>query len=511
MGPCEGIAVGPDDSLQAAVDARPEGTTFCLRAGIHRLARAVPKNHQRFIGEGAGTILSGARVLRASEARRDHGGRYYWDRQTQESNPHGTLLGPGYTEAPNPGDVYNEELFVTPSGASGDLPRRYQRVTSLSELGPAKWFFDYARDRIYMADDPARLGLIETSVLPAAIAAPAEAPSQGVVIEGVVVEKYASAAQQAAVGGSGALIWNIRFITVRHNHGVGAELGPGTLMENCKIHHMGQMGLSGGGNATTRPTVLRSTEVAYNNVLSFDADWEAGGAKFARTYGYGMIVENSWFHHNRGGGLWFDIDNFDVVIRSNRFEANDRWGVQYEVSRQAKIYWNEVFGTTNGPEDFLFNGSAIFVHNSAEVEVYDNLVYDNDNGIFVREDRQATRWAQDSFREGLPHVEHVRIHNNDLRMLSGFTGMRVERGDARDYWRPSTVRFDGNIYRLNDGEGRFLGAGNDVYTFERWQELGNDRTGALRSAATDGSLPNRARAFATSAYGAQPAVAQPHP
>jgi hypothetical protein len=509
--PCEGVAIGPGDSLQAAVDAHPEGTTFCLQAGMHRLARAVPKDHQRFIGEGAGTTLSGARVLRAGDAQRDADGRYFWGGQTQESRPHGTLLGPGYAEAPNQGDAYNEELFVTPSEDPEGAPSRFRRVTSLSELGPEKWFFDSARDRIYLTDNPARLGVIETSVLPTAIAAPMEASSRDVVIEGLIVEKYASVAQQAAVGGGGALDWSIRSVTVRYNHGVGVELGPGTLMENCKVHHMGQEGLSGGGNAATRPTLLRNTEVAYNKTLSFDADWDAGGAKFTRTYGHGMMVENSWFHHNRGAGLWFDIDNYDVIIRSNRFEANDRWGVHYEVSRRARIYWNEVFDTTNGPEDLLFNGSGIFIHNSAEVQVYENLVYDNDNGIFVRENRTATRWAQDSYREGLPHIGNVEIRDNDVRMLRGFTGMRVENGDARDYWRPSNVRFTGNTYRLDDGEGRFLGAGNDVYTFVEWRSLGNDRTGTLHPASSDGSLPNGAKAFTESAYGAQSAVARPDP
>jgi hypothetical protein len=129
-------------------------------------------------------------------------------------------------------------------------------------------------------------------------------------------------------------------------------------MENCKIHHMGQEGLTGDGNATARPTVLRNTKVAYNKTLSFDPDWEAGGAKFVRAYG--MIVENAWFRHNFGAGLWFDIDNYDVVIRFNGFEANDRSGVFYELS-QAKVYWNEVFGTSNGAEDFRFNGAGILI------------------------------------------------------------------------------------------------------------------------------------------------------
>ena len=49
-----------------------------------------------------------------------------------------------------------------------------------------------------------------------------------------------------------------------------------------------------------------------------------GGAKFTHSYGRGLVVENSWFHHNFGYGLWLDIDDYDVTVRSNRIEANDR-------------------------------------------------------------------------------------------------------------------------------------------------------------------------------------------
>lgn len=500
--PCVGVPVGPGDDLQRAVDAHPAGTSFCLAAGVHRLAHALPKDGQRFVGEGRGTVLSGAKVLRAADARQDGPGRWHWDGQTQRSEPHGELIGPGHAEAPNPGDRYNEELFVTASGDPADPPRRYRRVLTLAELGHGRWYFDEAADRIYLADDPARLGLIETSVTPAALPAPPGTHPHGVVVENLVVEKYASPAQQAAVGGEGGSDWTLRDVTIRSNHGAGAELGPGTLMEHCKVHDMGQIGLLGGGDATTRPTVLRSTEVAFNKTLSFDPDWEAGGTKFTRVHGKGMIVERSWFHHNHGGGLWFDIDNYGVVIRSNRFEANDRWGVLYEISRQAEIYWNEALATTSGPERLFFHGAGIVVSNSAGVNVHQNLLDGNDNGILLKED--ATRTAPPgTVRQPLPHIHDVDVHDNDVGMRRGVTGMRVDGGDPGGDWRQAGVRFAGNRYRLDrDGE-RFVGVGNDVVTFDQWQALGNDTGGTALPAATVGSLPPGATAFAMTSYGAR--------
>ncbi len=501
-GPCDGVAVGPGDDLGRVVAAHPAGTTFCLQAGVHHPNGVVPKQGQRFVGVGQATVLSGARTLAAGDARRDQAGRWYWPGQRQRSSPHGTLIGTDGGVRSNEGDRYNEELFVTPSGDRQDPPTRYGRVLALSDLGPGRWYFDDGADRIYLADDPARLGLIETSLASTAITAPSRARPAHVSIENLVVEKYASVAQQAAIGGEGAVDWDFRYVTVRYNHGGGAELGPGTRMENCRIDHMGQIGLLGGGDASDRPTTLRDTEVDHNKTLSFDPDWEAGGAKFTRSFGDGVVVENSWFHDNPGGGLWFDIDNYHVVVRSNRFEDNDYWGLLYEVSRDVRIYWNQAVGTRRGPENFALNGAGIIVFNSADVQVYQNLLRDNANGVLLREDRRATRWAQQTYRQGLPHLHDVDVYDNDVGMRHGGTGMVVQNGDAGDYWRPSNARFAGNTYRLEATEHQFLGPGNNRYTFDQWKALGNDRDGSTRPATSTGSLPSGATSFRPSPYGA---------
>jgi hypothetical protein len=500
---CKGVAVAPSDDLGRAVATHPAGTTFCLQAGVHHPAGVVPKDGQRFIGAGRDTVLSGARTLAVGDARRDGSGRWYWPGQRRWSSPHGTLIGPHAGVRANQGDRYSEELFVTASGDRRDPPERHQRVLGLPDLGPGRWYLDDATDRIYLTDDPARLGLIETSVAPTAITAPSRDRPTGVLIENLVVEKYASVAQQAAIGGPSALDWDFRYVTVRYNHGGGAELGPGTRMENCRIDHMGQIGLLGGGDASTRPTVLRDTEVDHNKMLSFDPDWEAGGAKFTRTFGDGMVVENSWFHDNPGGGLWFDIDNYNVVVRSNRFQDNEHWGLLYEVSRHARVYWNQAFGTTRGPGNFALNGAGIVVFNSADVQVYQNLLRDNDNGVLLREDRRATRWAQQTYRQGLPHLSNVDVRDNDVGMRHGVTGMQVQNGDADGYWRQSNSRFTGNTYRLDATEHQFMGTGNTRYTFDEWRALGNDGNGRALPVSTTGSLPGQATEFAVTQYGAK--------
>jgi Right handed beta helix region len=502
--PCTGVRLAPGDDLRRAVDDHPPGTTFCLLAGVHHPAGVVPKDGQRFVGEGQDTILSGARPLPAAEARRDGAGRWYWSGQTQRSGLHGTLVGTDGGVRANPGDRYNEELFTSVSADPQAAPKRWRRVLSLAELGPGRWFLDQAAGRIYLSDDPARLGTIETSVAPSAIIAPSAARRSRVLIANLVVQRYASPAQEAAIGGQGALDWDFRYVTVRDNHGAGAELGPGSVMENCSIQRMGQIGLLGGGDAGDRPTVLRDTEVTGNKALSFDPDWEAGGAKFTRVFGQGMVVENNWFHDNPGSGLWFDIDNWNVVVRSNRFERNRYWGLLYEVSRQARIYWNQVLGTSRGPEGFPLNGAGIVVFNSAGVEVTQNLLAGNANGVLLREDRRVTRFAQDTYRQGIPHLQRVVVSDNDVATAAGgVTGMQVRNGDApAGWWQRSNARFSGNTYRSAPGGPRFLGPGNNHYSYDQWRALGNDPGSPLRPASSPGSLPRQATAFVASRYGA---------
>ena len=60
------IFISPGQSIQDAVDANPAGTTFHIKAGIHRLQQVKPKDGDKFIGE-PGAILSGSKILSAPD------------------------------------------------------------------------------------------------------------------------------------------------------------------------------------------------------------------------------------------------------------------------------------------------------------------------------------------------------------------------------------------------------------------------------------------------------------
>lgn len=56
--PTDGVAIYPGDSIQAAVNANPPGTTFIIKAGTHHGQQVDAKAGDTFIGE-SGAILSG--------------------------------------------------------------------------------------------------------------------------------------------------------------------------------------------------------------------------------------------------------------------------------------------------------------------------------------------------------------------------------------------------------------------------------------------------------------------
>ena len=143
----QGIVINPGDDIQSIVDTNPEGTTFILKAGVHRFREIWPKDGNTFIGEN-GAIMNGSRLLTEFET---DGGLYYAANQTQGDWYGGSdICQEGWERCNHPEDLYFD-----------NVPLRH--VTSLADVAPGKWFFDYDADRIYFADDPTG-HTVETSV-----------------------------------------------------------------------------------------------------------------------------------------------------------------------------------------------------------------------------------------------------------------------------------------------------------------------------------------------------------
>ena len=174
------VAIAPGQNIQSVVNSQPAGTTFLLKAGVHRNQTITPRTGDSFVGETSGstrlTILSGARVLTGWVF---DGARWYVSGQSQGTTP--TISAADACRPTHPRCTFAEDVFF-------DNVMKYHEDV-LAEVGPGEWFFDYAADRIYVGDNPAG-HVVETSVTPYLFTAANGASN--VTLQNLIIEKYAS-------------------------------------------------------------------------------------------------------------------------------------------------------------------------------------------------------------------------------------------------------------------------------------------------------------------------------
>lgn len=328
------VILSPADDIQAKVDASPAGTVFLLKAGVYRQVSFTPKDEQVFIGE-RGATLNGAKVIQGWRFRDG-----YW-----------VLDGIPDTQGSNRKPV--NDLFI-----GGVL---HERVPLLDQLGPGKWYV--SRGRAHVVDDPDGQ-LTEVAVTARAIDG---GESKNVVIRNLIIEKYATAAQDGAVFLSGTKDWRLIDLTVRFNHGGGVRTGHGLRVTGGRYNWNGELGIGGSGDGV----LVEGVEIAFNNYARYPWDWEAGGLKFVRSHGY--TVRNCDIHDNAGVGIWPAIRNFDAVLEDNRVYRNLGIGIQYETSYGGTIRNNLVAENATDGRPWPWS-SNILLQNSRGADVYNNVV-----------------------------------------------------------------------------------------------------------------------------------------
>jgi Right handed beta helix region len=441
---CKGIRLEPGDDPQAQLQSQPEGKTFCFSAGVYRLTRPlVPKDRQRLVGE-PGAALSGAQVV------------------TEWTQTDGTWRATGYLPS-HPlvhgqctdgyrGCGYAEAVFYD--------NRQLWRVDTRDELAPGRFFEDYDKNAIWIADNPSEKD-VEVARTDMAITG----ESKNVLIEGLIIEKFANAAQQGAVQAQGPG-WRIENNDVRfnHGHGVFSDSTHGEIAGN-HLHHNGQLGL--GGDADYG--VVSNNEIDNNNTAGFDILWEAGGMKWFRSTG--LKVSDNDVHHNNGNGLWTDINNIDTTYERNFVHNNTSHGIFHEISYKAIIRNNRVVDNGGAEPMSDWGDAGIRVAASRDVEVYGNVLVGNTNGIMLIQQRR-----DDSPSQYGPHeLDNINIHDNDITMTDHVTGMVSD--DGNDNLGSRNIRFSNNTYRLANVDGRYFAWAGDNVTRTIWQAIGHDSTG----------------------------------
>jgi parallel beta-helix repeat protein len=439
------INLSPGQDIQAIVEDAPKGTRFLFEPGIYRQQTIHPKDQQEFVGQH-GVILSGAMKLRT------------WTKTSTFWRSE--LLPPPlpfHGECEDGQDLCKrrEDLFV-----SGRL---YQRVDAFDDMASGTWY--RKNRRAYLADDPSGQ-LVELGVTPVAFGGNAE----NVVLKDLIVEKYASDAQDGAIFADEARGWLISNVIARWNHGVGLSFGSETHVEGGSFSHNGQLGIAGSGGKGSR---IEGVEIAFNNYAGYDSRWEAGGTKFWETRG--LIVRNSCIHHNAGPGLWTDHDNIGTIYDGNRVFHNKNEGIKHEISYDAMITNNIV--SHNGTDDNWLWGSQILIQNSGNVNVRGNLVEVASkfgNGISViHQDRGEGAYGSWDAINNL-------IHENTIVHLGsrGQNGIVTDTDDA-EFWIEAGNDFDRNTYIVADERSKYWTSKGRDANWNHAMQLGLERSGEL--------------------------------
>jgi parallel beta-helix repeat protein len=341
------------------------------------------------------------------------------------------------------------------------------RVASRDQVAAGTFYADYAANAVYLGDNP-RGRSVEMSKTPTAI----ESTANGVTVRGLTIEHFATDPQGGAV--VLGLGWHVVANELRWNHAVGAMLvnADGAVLEKNLIHHNGQLGV--GQYSTLRGTIA-ANQVSDNNTDGFwIADWESGGIK--TTWSNGGAVTGNLIEDNRGVGLWSDAYDDSRTFGNNQILDNAADGIRYEIGRNGVIEDNVIsgngFGTGRGSGRSLWDGGGINVNTSSNVQVRDNVVADNVNGISIQSrTRGSGPWGRNVLRD-------VVVSSNKVTMRGGTTatGMVQKAGAAIP---AGEVTLDGNTYILDSLTAERFQKAGQWYTAQQWRRTGQDTSSAF--------------------------------
>ena len=419
--PPAGVAVAVGELTQALLDAHPEGTTFVVAPGIHRLSsRLRPRSGQQLHGL-PGAILDGSKPVTSFT---NTGGVWVSGGHNYSYSTHGSCRS-GYTAC-----GLTEAVFV-------DGEPLWQ-VSTRAELAPGRFLFDRLTGELVLFDDPTG----KTVHLTVASAAVAGRRSDGslandVVVRNLVIRRFATKAQHGAVNSEGASGWVVERNTIIENSGAGVVADSASIVRSNRINDNGQLGIGGHGEGG----LVEGNEIARNHTNGFSIGWEAGGSKWTHTRG--LVVRNNYVHDNAGPGLWTDIDNIDTRYEGNVVTANSEAGIFHEISYDVVITGNTISNNGFGNPRWGY-GAGIQIAGSPRATITGNVVDRNARGItLIQQSRGIGVYG--------PHeISDTTVTGNTITMATGFSGMVQDVGDS-SYFSTRNNNFSANTYVIATG------------------------------------------------------------
>lgn len=376
----------PHMSIQQMVDSAAPGSTVRVPAGIYRETVTLDKPITLAGEPGA--------EIRGSDVWSDgwtQSGRY-WVRGTLPAfnNDHGSCQA-------SVGDscMWQEQVFFdgTPLVQVAANPQSGQ-------------FAANSERQVVLADDPRR-HLVEVTTRKFWVRGAAD----NVIVEGFTMQHAASKAQNGAMNNGGFNNWTVQNNTLSRAHGANVSLSSGQNLKllNNTISQAGQLGIHGWAGTDV---LVQGNRIHNNNTQGYLSMWEAGGLKMTATTR--LILDGNEVFNNDGPGLWCDIDCNDTIMRHNLVHHNTSYGINYEISTVAKIHDNTVWENGFEFSDWGW-GAGILIQNSSGVDVYNNTVAWNADGIsVVSQNRGEARWnavSNNSVRDNSIYTVQVDDHN----------------------------------------------------------------------------------------------------
>jgi hypothetical protein len=419
------VTVSPGSNVPVIVQNSPSGTTFQFAAGVYQLSQPiVPKDHDVFVGaSGFATTLRGSIVVSSFTTQGTLHVATFPDNYSNEvCSTRGCDCLPGH-----PGCNLSEELFFD--------QKVWQRVTSLSAVGPGKWYWDLGAGKIYLADNPAG-HQVRVSVVSQAFAGAANS----VTIKGFVIREFADHGIYAKItGGQWSDSWIIENNRLQFNHLSGLTIANGTQVLNNTICDNGKVGIDGGGEYV----LIQGNELCRNNYAGFSGG--RGGLKTDKTIG--LVIRSNYVHDNLGVGMHVDGGALNTLYEYNHTKHNQGAGIDHEISHAAIIRYNLVENDAFDPTGTsVAHGAGIWIYASDNVDVYGNTVTNSMNGIAgyqnLRNDNLGTHY-----------LTHLSVHDNSITQQSGASAGILTNTDPHYYpmiFTSWSNYFDNNIYCLTD-------------------------------------------------------------
>jgi nitrous oxidase accessory protein NosD len=374
-------AIAPEDtarpdcgrSLQSLVDSAAPGTVLDVPACVYRERVIVDK--QITLDARPGAEIRGSDLWTGWER---SGG--YW-----VEGPLPTFTAHGRCSASEHRCLRPEQVFF-----DGEA---LEQVASDPES--EQFAVDADRD-VLLADDPAD-HTVEVTTRTGWIVG----RSDGVIIRGFTMKHAANDSQNGAIENNGHSRWTIEGNELSDAHGAVVSLTGGTDLRvlGNEIYRGGQLGVHASGGEL----LLRGNEIHHNNTEGFDARWEAGGVKTSGVQR--LLADRNDVHHNGGIGFWCDAGCRNVTYSDNRVHHNEKMGINFETGSTAEVFGNVVWENGWSKSGWGW-GAGILSSSSRNVEIYDNVVAWNADGISViSADRDGI---------GYDEVINVRVHHNTI-------------------------------------------------------------------------------------------------